>query len=253
MSILPLRGHSILADMYGYGLTSYVKNVETLLIEPGFNPAPQPNRQFIRVELIGPNIDLYQSPGTVTVDSLNENIFGNDVLTGSRVPIANLGTAPGRFNGQLLSFVSGVATGITGRIVDHQVFVAASDVTHKLTLMPLDCPDAAFESGNGLGDLILDYDNLMPGDETLPTRVVINGRPFVGTGAGRFDPRVAVTANNNQPALSAAALLPNQKGKTRQQLYDDGNGDGYLATQDATAGGPILPNSYCAERELRRF
>ena len=47
----PLRGQSILADMYGYGMTSYVKNVENDLVAHGSTD----NEQFL---FVFPNFKL---------------------------------------------------------------------------------------------------------------------------------------------------------------------------------------------------
>ena len=269
----PLRGHSILGDMYGYGLTAYVKDVENVLIEPGVGASPNP--QFIRTELIGPNINLYDPGNTVALNNLDEDYFGSEVLTGKSVTVAKLGTAPGRFNGQLLSFVSGPSSGITARIIDHQVFPDASgdpaDATHKLTLMLLDTPidysaPLVNDGPNGNKDLIVSYDDVTDGidppgepESRFPTRVVINGRPFVGTGAGRLNPKIAADDSPNQPALSVAALQPNQRGKTRQQLYNEeimpNVYDGYLGIvedpDDSTS--QSLPNAYAPNESYDAF
>ena len=65
----PMRGHSILADMYGYGIASFVKDIETRLVEPSDDAAV--TGHFVRLELIGleESINLYDS-NTLDVNCL---------------------------------------------------------------------------------------------------------------------------------------------------------------------------------------
>ena len=86
---------------------------------------------------------------------VNDVVIGNDMLTGKPIfttdppdsylnalfggpapddqlpPYDVLPSNPGRFNGQLLTFVSGPASGTTARIVDHQVFTIADSALNN--------------------------------------------------------------------------------------------------------------------------
>ena len=237
----PLRGHSILADMYGYGISSFVKGIEDSIREPASN-----GDHFIRLELIGPDVNLYDGSNTLDYNDFiamptpnADYVIGHDILSGNQIRNSDIGNAPGRFNGQLLTFVSGGAEGLTCRIIDHQVFVEAeisgtgTTTRHKFVAMPFNAPSEAQNSNLKDDELVVGLDDISEG---LPTRVVINGRPFAGTGVGLFDP-TEVGAGNNF-ALGQQAYSPNQKGKTRQELYTDG----YLGRTSFGAITQNLPN-----------
>ncbi|MEM9411441.1 MAG: hypothetical protein AAGA30_10025 [Planctomycetota bacterium] len=245
--VSPLRGHSILADMYGYGFSSYVKNVENDMLAHGSTQ----NDQFFRIELIGPDINIFDATIDISQFDSTANVLGNNMLTGDQLTETDLGNAPGRFNGMLLSFVTGPVRGLTTRIIDHQIFttgpLGTPEYTHKFVLYALNEPPgfslADLDDGdNGDQDLIVSYDDIdvSAGDNRFPTRVVINGRPFSGTGAGRFNPEEDLGV----AALSTAALQPNQTGIQRAEFVnrldengnetDDGygcSGDGMSATE----------------------
>ena len=240
-----LRGHSILADMYGYGFTAFVKEIDGAFRQPGGGGAGglgntgNPNAaNFIRLELIGIDDD----------DMLANDILANDILSGEPIQNSSLGNAPGRFNGQLLTFVSGGASGVSCRIIDHQVFFDGMDSRHEFVVLPLDLPPELTNqdcvSQNQSQNIIETFDS---GGEQLPTRVVVNGRAFAGTGAGTFQPGLAAT-DRVVGLLSNNAFSPNQQGKSREELYsieDPNSGNiipGYLARRVSAT--ESVPNSY---------
>ena len=97
----PLRGHSLLADMYGYGFTANIATAEV-----------NDSQHFITLTL-----DFAGSGQTI----LDEASFQPD-------PVPCLA-------GLVLSVVSGPANGLTTRIVDHQVAV----IRQPGTRIPLSC------------------------------------------------------------------------------------------------------------------
>lgn len=160
----PLRGHSILGDMYGYGFSATLSSA-----------AVDSSEHFIKVQL---NDDA-------------RLVINQASYTPAPVPSS--------LAGLVLSFVSGPAQGLSTRIVDHQVTGdSASGFNHQFILLP-------HWTGTGLSSQVL--------NKIGTDRVVINGRPFSGTGAGYLNP-----ADPLQPALSAAALQPNQSGRSRNDF-----------------------------------
>ena len=180
----PLRGHSLLADMYGYGFTAKIDTAEV-----------NDSQHFI----------------TLTLDFAGS---GQSILDGSpfqpeAVPC---------LAGQVLSVVSGPANGLTARIVDHQIFGSGSSLTHSLFVLP-QWIDSSFNVSNAA--------------ELVGEKVIINGRPFAGTGAGNFN----VNAATDQPALSDAALNPDLRGIPLADIIG-ANGPGYFSTQQISNFSP---------------
>ena len=266
----PMRGQSILADMYGYGMTSYVKSIETELIQtPNGGRDSQP--QFIRLELIGrdysplPNVDL-PGPTLALSDFSDDSVIGNDILRadtniyasitekiatdptatppGELPPYERFPQTPGRFNGQLLTFASGAATGLTGRIVDHQVFTIEDDEfvddirhEHRFVLMLLD-QETGLSPAN-LANVVDSFD-----DGNLPTRVVINGRAFAGVGAGVFDPDATLgmsALSFDDPNDDETNVFRNQVGVRREDFVST-----FLARLGQSPDGSAIvrPNAY---------
>ena len=221
----PLRGHSILADMYGYGFASYVRDVEIINAAAGGT-----EQQFFRIRLMGANVNIHEN--RVQRGNLQTTNIGNDLLSGDAISFANLGDAPGRLNGQLLSFVSGAFTGVTARIIDHQVFMGSD---HRFVIVLINEPETYQVS---TADNLIDaFDTTANPD--LPTRVIINGRPFTGTGAGAFD-----IGHGNRSALDAAAHLPNRQGESLDDLQNgymrvfDNDGASFSATNSIATNEP---------------
>ena len=108
----PLRGHSILADQYGYGIKSQVAMV----------PVPA----------VGPFVNI-----TLSANAINPLIF-------RRIRVPNLGvslrTEPeyfdGLFNGQVFSVTSGTLRGVSTRIINSELFqgAAANGSLDQLTI-----------------------------------------------------------------------------------------------------------------------
>ena len=220
----PLRGHSILGDMYGYGMVSYVRSIETIDAINGGT-----DQQFLRLQLMGTNNNIDIQTTQIERSNLNVNSVGNSLLTGLPVTFNDLGDAPGRFNGQLLTFVSGPLNGVSARILDHQVFPGSE---HRFVIVLLNEPETFRVSSllnepetflvSSSGNLVDEFDNTAA--PVVPTRVVINGRPFVGTGAGRFDP-----ASGGSASLSGEATCPHRRNESRNDLFSftpDGTGSG---------------------------
>ena len=169
----PLRGHSLLADMYGYGVTASVANAKA-----------DSSEHFLVVTLNGDAKKL-----------IDGSAYAPEPVSGS-------------LSGLLLSVVSGPAKGLTTRIVDHQV----QGSSHKFILLP-SRGDAGF--------------SVAQAPTLIGSRVVINGRPFSGSGGGQFDPR----AGRGQPALSRMALYPNQSGRSLARILGKTSGPGYFSVR----------------------
>jgi len=170
----PLRGHSLLADMYGYGFTATVQSA-----------AADSSGHFISLQLASDTTQIIDDSGFT------------------------LPPIDGLLSGRVISVVSGSARGLSGRIIDHQVQRQAGGTTHQLILLPTK-KDRSFDLASS---------GVIAGE-----RVIVNGRPFAGTGAGHFNPN----ADRDSPALSDAALAPNQKGRSLQELIGRSGGNGYF-------------------------
>ena len=175
----PLRGHSLLADIYGYGVAATVDDAR------------------------------FEKSGHFLVLDVNQsdlkNLIDDSPITAEPIP--------GEMSGLLLSVVSGPARGLTMRIVDHQV----SSSSNGFFVLP-----SRRDVGFNVSDL-------------FKQRIVINGRPFSGTGAGEYNPNT----RQDQAALSEMALKPNQVGRTLDEMLGI-NGEGYFSVVRNSA---TVPNS----------
>lgn len=186
-STSPLRGHSLLGDMYGYGFKARIGNSQL-----------HGSQHFI----------------VITLDLANaRHVLDDSPVSAPRVT---------QWAGLVLTVTSGVGQGLATRVVDHQV----TDTGQVLLLQP-------------------DWRNtsLLPAEvnQLNGAEVVVNGRPFAGTGAGLFDPN----SSPDRAALSLAALQPNQKSRSRDELIGRGGlslggQSGYLAAK--TAAGTLTAN-----------
>ena len=206
----PLRTHDILADMYGYGFKARVIGVPTVAQIPGSRTLPTPlnaTDHYIALQLGDPDANV---PNQVL-----------NLLSGDRpmLPVRS-----GDFNGRVISFVTGRATGISTRVIDYRV---EAGVHTFVVLLPSRIDRGQFS----LADL--------NGSE-----VIINGRAFSGTGAGAFNQgaaqgTAALAGQNTAPLPLVFALNPNRIGESLQTLIgDDGTGtgtlgNGYLSFQQA--------------------
>jgi hypothetical protein len=146
----PLRGHSILEDMYGYGLQG---QVTTLALRAG-------TTQLYNLQIANPQRVLDQSNITFT-------------------------DANGYYAGHLVTFVNGQSAGTTCQVVAYE------GATQTFVIRP-----TWRDSQVSLGAPLVANPN---------DRLIINGRPFSGTGAGGF-----TGSAPGVPALGVAALLPNR-------------------------------------------
>ena len=185
----PLRGHSLLADMYGYGFTATVASA-----------AADSSGHFISLQLGSDTTRIIDRAG-FTIEPID-----------------------GLLSGQVISVTSGRAKGLSGRIVDHQVVRQAGGTTHRLIVLPTKL-DRGFDLTNSSG--------------IAGASVVVNGRPFTGSGAGHYDPFTP----RGVAALSNAALAPNQSGRTLNQLIgNSGTANSYFSIS-TSANGAAQPNS----------
>ncbi|MEL7497567.1 MAG: hypothetical protein AAFN77_08150 [Planctomycetota bacterium] len=198
------------------------KTLYDLLRGPDLDDATSPFRGHSLLE------DMYgygfsATVATSTPDS-SGHFFAVTLNTDTRAVIDDsafsITPIPGSLSGLVLSVVSGPAKGLTTRIVDHQVSGTAGSYTHRLVLLPhwMDNRFTVADAGAVIG-----------------SRVVINGRPFSGTGGGHFTPAAIDAAE-----LSNEALGPNQIGRSRDGMIGAGGAPGYFSIG---AGGNVLPNS----------
>jgi hypothetical protein len=180
-STSPLRGHSLLGDMYGYGFKARIGTSQL-----------HGSQQFIVI-----NLDLSNA---------------RHILDESPV------SAPGvtQWAGLVLTVTSGVGRGLATRVVDHQI----SDRLGQVLLLQPDWRNTS---------LMPNQVNQLNGAE-----VVLNGRPFSGTGAGQFESGLGP----NRAALSVSALQPNQVGRNRNDLIAN-----YLASKAADGSWTANPES----------
>lgn len=174
----PLRGHSLLADMYGYGFSASVATA---------------------------SVDSSEHFVVLTLGSDAVNLIDGSALT--------LDPVPGNLSGLVLSVVSGPARGLATRIVDHQVTGSSSTgYTHSFIVLP-------YWTDNGF--------RVSDAGVVTGARVVVNGRPFSGTGAGHHNP----FTSRGSAALSNSALEPNQLGRSLGELIGTTN-NGYFSFLD---------------------
>jgi len=194
-----LRTHSLLGDMYGNdGFRSQIPLPETNLAAllsgqtpaipvPLPNPAPQETVEF-----------TVRWPSVGSGASLQYNVTGGQILEFDLVKFqdqyGNVGSAATQssidnaYNGLVLTFVNGPLRGQSTRIVGsiHQ----GNWLTLRIMAVPM--PD-----GSRLPDTDAALTELLAQSE-----VMINGRPFNGTGAG-FNPYAAAGA----PKLNATEIV----------------------------------------------
>ena len=157
-TLSPLRGHSLLADQYGYGFRGSVDSI---------------------TEVVGSNGQLFdlrlKDSDSGTVDNLE--LILNDGVDPTRTISEITNDVDHYFTGQVLSFVSGPAKGTSVRIFSYKVIGAE----HVFRI---------YSDGSESGGIVdIDVASLT----NDPSRVVINGRVFSGFGAGYnrdYDPNV---------------------------------------------------------------
>lgn len=243
----PLRGHSLLGDMYGYGLEAHIRSISTenIFERPEENPTSATNPQFIRVTTIG-----LGSNGLDVTDAGNRSVVArrifrtsdaNDaVLSGPGLDGVVLSAAPGQFNGLLMTIVEGSAAGLTARVVDHQVFPQTDGSLEHVFMLSLVNSVSGITAEN-LENEVTAWED----DPDNATRVIINGRAFAGTGAGRFNSNSPFACQHMNPSDTTTpnpTLLPNR----RFEPFDDFAAN-YLGFSDGTA--TAIPGNASATNE----
>ena len=175
----PLRGHSILADQYGYGVVGQVAN-ET----PGGGGDTTP---FVDVD--GPFVTIFVSAAIINQAVATDPVPLRRVLA----PTANLvlttdpGYFDGFFNGRVLSITSGGLKGFSGRIIDSRLIVSTVGSPERLHRLALTVLDEGLPWTTNLSS---------------PDQIVINGADFAGFGAGNLrDPDTADPSDPTKGAL----------------------------------------------------
>ena len=203
----PLRGHDLLGDMYGYGIQARL-NPDT---NADFAPNVHASNHFLTFSI---RLNNAGTPPLTATSLLSgeqlESLLTHDtgLVTAPLIP-------PGHFNGRLITITSGDAAGLTCRVIQSNgVSNGIGDETHTFVVYPL----------NPASDLATLVQELAGG-----VQVIINGRPFAGTGTGQF----AVDADSETPAFAASsaqgrpAVLPNVVGQNRDLLvgrrFDESN------------------------------
>ena len=227
----PLRGHSILGDMYGYGYKgTVVVGVSTIPQTPSYYPGASSTLQSFPEQFY--QLALLEYGTGATASGLTE------VRTGDFIDPSLVDIPDGEFNGQLLTFTTGLAKGLTTRIITHRT--VADPLTTVLrevfVLRPVfDSTGASIFDVNTrtdeFGAIILD-------------EYLINGREFSGHGAGVVTNNTPEPGNlpttadyfDNPPVvydtaihrMSDLALQPNRRGQSTQELtraFIDSNGN----------------------------
>lgn len=224
----PLRTHDLLGDMYGYGIGARLNPDPA----PGFAPNVHASGHFLTFSIrLGPDVS-----GTFTLnatslmrdpaDNVLQSLLTHDNTLGTFPTIP-----PGHFNGRLITISSGDVKGLTCRVIQ-------SDGTNPTTTLGQEIHTFVVYPLNPQSDLTDISDKLVEelsagGLNNGTVEVVINGRPFAGTGAGSFDE----TSPSDAAALDPAyADEPNRQGIDRSVLETN-----YLA-RTPDGGTTFLPN-----------
>ncbi len=197
----PLRGHSILEDMYGYG-------IESIVSAAAFSSTS--GNQLLNMTLDADN---------TTPEHQYRNLLN--------LTFGNFEDYSGVYDGQILTFVTGPAAGVSCRIVAYTVGDDPSntfprDLLRGFTIVP---------AWNDQATASL----LSTPAQLVGSRVIINGRPFTGTGAGTYSANTAIY----NPARGNNASLPNRVGERRNDLI---SAAGYFGQVGSTFGNPRAPN-----------
>ena len=186
----PMRTHGLLRDMYGNdGFVARVKDIEDVT---NVNSVSQStNGQFFQLELMMPGVNSPTFQRTVPRDN-------------SGRPYA-LSRIVGYYNGLVLTFVDGNAKGVSTRIIGYNASGLGGSGIPVFRLMVID--PTAVSAAPQTGDT-----------------VVVNGRPFSGTGFG-YNP---VAPNTNAFSMqSLNAPDPGYDGKWGIADFDD-DGNGFI-------------------------
>ena len=201
----PLRGHDLLGDMYGYGIQARL-NPDT---NADFAPNVHASNHFLTFSI---RLNNAETP-PLTATSLLSGEQLESLLTHDTGLVPAPLIPPGHFNGRLITITSGDAAGLTCRVIQSNgISNGIGDEIHTFVVYPL----------NPASDLAGIRDTLVQ-EVGQGVQVIINGRPFAGTGAGQF----AVDADSTTPALEGPAMQPNVVGQNRDLLvgrrFDESN------------------------------
>ncbi len=200
----PLRGQSLLGDLYGYGFKARVRTLSA--IDSGSGSDTETGGQFLEMTLKSPVAPTYTANRGVPIRSLGQ--AGDE---------ANLSTIPGFYNGLLATFTTNKGAGSTVRIVDYDPTTFTFRISPVWQNLDSDQKDVFHPTNpfaaNAFADLI-------------DSEIVVNGAPFAGTGAGGFD------IDRTGAQLTDKALQPNRRGESFGNLIA-GNGVGYLSNDNA--------------------
>ena len=220
----PLRGHSLLADQYGYGLKgvveeiSYVPGTSNQMImvrlRPFFSRAERDAPGFVSENVLDNGWSSVTPPAdwqntTDWVTSIRKPFdpdFDNDTSTddphfiGNKVKLVDF---PGYYAGQVLTFIADNDGGVSCRIVDYRVETDPNDPEDEELWKRhfIIIPEWSSSEDSPLNTGIL--------TDLVNTQVIINGRAFSGYGAA-----VKVDSDGNlDPAseLQQWAAYPNYR------------------------------------------
>ena len=175
----PLRGHSILADQYGYGFKSQTAIAPTVVG--------------------GPFVDI-----TLDVNATDPSVFSRIRVPGLPIVLRDVpGFTPpsqyydGLLNGQVFSITSGALRGVSTRIINCELVLGtpADGSADQLTV--------TIVKGRH------NWSQLLAGESVL-----VNGREFSGTGTGDTDNLILANFDSFLPAevLGVNSLAVNQQG-----------------------------------------
>ena len=190
-----IRGHSLLRDMYGDdGFTATVNRSSRFFLTPDGNPTGEvlAGGQFLDVYIRNERTDSDFWQAFVDTNALRRNLLLTNsanyphTYSGQWLELSPL---VGYYNGCVLTFTSGPLSGSSARIIDYTPISEAGMFLHRnnsrFRIMPI---------GSWPTNLRIDQELNVAG-----SRVVVNGRPFSGSGFGY--------ANG---ATLPVALQPNQ-------------------------------------------
>ncbi|MDG2013307.1 MAG: hypothetical protein P8J33_07370, partial [Pirellulaceae bacterium] len=184
-----LRTHSILEDMYGYGLSAQISDdvAAVVFTDPGG----------------------YDIPGALEFTLANARPMSPEGLL---PPVTGLSDVPGYYNGHVLTFASGPLRGTSVRVVGY-----SGENNGFYTQQPY-----AFtvyrEQSRDVPGLFDDINGNLAAD-VRGTQVVLNGRAYAGWGAG------GITASG----LGTEALEPNRVGQSANNYVASGPNESYDA------------------------
>ncbi|HMP08052.1 MAG TPA: hypothetical protein PJ982_17015, partial [Lacipirellulaceae bacterium] len=199
-----LRTHSLLADMYGHGgFVATIGNVQWA--KPLSYPPPIATGEVTT----GPAAGMR---GGVTGGQLVQFELSPAMAPGGTPAMGINGVAyplspvDGAYNGQVLTFISSPpnganARGVSTRIVDYRMFRLPGENPVRdhwqVTVLAFPLADGSpLDDGSVTNRLLQGLNG---------STILVNGRPFSGTGVG-LNPNVTAA---NQPKLNAAEQIPN--------------------------------------------